>query len=632
MSLLPTTTTHMRRSPAAVALALAGLMFAGALGLSAQGGAGGASLGSLRVVGVPQPVGLDVYVRDPAALVQLGKAFFWDVQVGSDGRTACASCHFHAGADHRLQNQLASPPGLATSFPRNQVLSTGDFPFHQFADPGNNQSPVTRDSRFVVGSAGLVAQTFVDIRLTDRVDLGSDPGDPGVFSVGGIRLRQATSRNAPSVINAVFNVRNFWDGRAREIFTGATPFGDSDEAANVLVDSSDGLTLTRARLDQSSLASQAVGPPLNAVEMSYDGRAWAQLGKKMLALPPLARQQVSASDSVLGGLANAGGPGVQPQHNYVSLIRAAFQPAYWQSTQVVDGGRRLVSGIDSPRGTNEFTQMEANFALFWAVAIQAYESTLVSDDTRLDRFLDGDTSALTSLERGGLRAFGGQGRCDRCHQGAELTAAGVSTVAQQDGRQRPRDLGFFRTGVSPPSDDVGGGGSDSFGVPFFPTVGADNSAGVFKSPGLRNVALTGPYFHTGGAASLAQVVEFYTRHGDFPDQAVNQNITRLRINQRDGAALIAFMEALTDDRVAFERAPFDHPSLCVPVGHVESSPGVPALDSETDSRTSALDRWALIPASGQQGNPVPLQTFEEFLAGVGTDGSRAHTLQGSCLP
>jgi cytochrome c peroxidase len=266
------------------------------------------------------------------------------------------------------------------------------------------------------------------------------------------------------------------------------------------------------------------------------------------------------------------------------------------------------------------------------VAIQAYEATLVSSDTPLDRFLNGDTSALTALERDGLRAFEGAGRCDRCHQGAELTAAGVTTVAGQNGRQRPLDLGFFRTGVSPASDDIGGGGSDSFGVPFFPTVGADNSAGVFKSPGLRNVALTGPYFHTGGAASLAQVVEFYTRHGDFPDQAVNQNITRLRINQRDGAALIAFMEALTDDRVAFERAPFDHPSLCVPVGHVESSPGVPALDPETDSRTSALDRWALIPVSGQQGNAVPLQTFEELLSGVGTDGSRAHTLQESCLP
>ena len=366
--------------------------------------------------------------------------------------------------------------------------------------------------------------------------------------------------------------------------------------------------------------------------MSYDGRAWAQLGKKMLALSPLNRQEVSASDSVLGALANAGGLGLQPEHNYTSLIREAFQPVYWQSTQIVDGGLRIVPGIDSPRGTGEFTQMEANFALFWALAIQAYESTLVSSDAPLDRFLDGDTAALTAQEQAGLAAFEGQGRCDRCHQGAELTAAGVSTVAQQDGGQRPRDLGFFRTGVSPTSDDVGGGGSDSFGVPFFPSVGANASAGVFKSPGLRNVELTGPYFHTGGAATLTQVVDFYVRQGDFPDTGLDQDITRIRINPRDRTALTAFMEALTDDRVRFERAPFDHPSLCLPIGHVESSPGVPQADPTSDSRTAALDRWALVPAAGQEGNTVPLQTFEEFLAGVGTDGSRAHTLRESCVP
>jgi cytochrome c peroxidase len=81
-------------------LALAVLLFAGALEVSAQRG-GGTSLGSLRLVTVPQPTDLGRYVRDRTSLVALGKALFWDVQVGSDGRTACASCHFHAGADHR---------------------------------------------------------------------------------------------------------------------------------------------------------------------------------------------------------------------------------------------------------------------------------------------------------------------------------------------------------------------------------------------------------------------------------------------------------------------------------------------------------------------------------------------------
>jgi cytochrome c peroxidase len=86
-------------------------------------------------------------------------------------------------------------------------------------------------------------------------------------------VRQVTSRNAPSVINAVFNIRNSWDGRAYEIFNAATPFGPADARATVLAVSGATLAPEVVRLDRSSLASQAVGPPLNGMEMSYDGPA-----------------------------------------------------------------------------------------------------------------------------------------------------------------------------------------------------------------------------------------------------------------------------------------------------------------------------------------------------------------------
>ena len=51
-----------------------------------------------------RPVGLADYVSDRAAAVRLGKALFWDMNVGSDGNTACATCHFQAGADNRITN------------------------------------------------------------------------------------------------------------------------------------------------------------------------------------------------------------------------------------------------------------------------------------------------------------------------------------------------------------------------------------------------------------------------------------------------------------------------------------------------------------------------------------------------
>ena len=64
---------------------------------------------SLKTVAVPLP-SLTNYVKDTAAAIRLGKALFWDMQVGSDGQTACATCHFSSGVDPRLVNTIN--PGL----------------------------------------------------------------------------------------------------------------------------------------------------------------------------------------------------------------------------------------------------------------------------------------------------------------------------------------------------------------------------------------------------------------------------------------------------------------------------------------------------------------------------------------
>src|SRR3974390_2035959 len=56
--------------------------------------------------GLPQPPNLGDFVRNKQAAIRLGKALFWDMQVGSDGVQACATCHFEAGADNRSRNQV----------------------------------------------------------------------------------------------------------------------------------------------------------------------------------------------------------------------------------------------------------------------------------------------------------------------------------------------------------------------------------------------------------------------------------------------------------------------------------------------------------------------------------------------
>src|SRR5207247_1508523 len=124
--------------------------------------------------------------------------------------------------------------------------------------------------------------------------------------------------------------------------------------------------------------------------------------------------------------------------------------------------------------------------------IQAYEATLVANDSRVDQFLEGRTAALTALEQQGLSEFrAGGSQCTNCHNGAEFTAAGFSGVQRRNGIiNNPADAGFFRIGVRPISDDLGLGGNDDFGLPLFVQAVA-GAAGTFKAPGLRNVEFTG---------------------------------------------------------------------------------------------------------------------------------------------
>ena len=560
---------------------------------------------SLRTITVPQPTNVNQYIANRAALTLLGKALFWDMQLGSDGRTACATCHFHAGADHRSQHQLVSP--------LNTTLTSADFPFHALSDPTNNNSTVLRNNSSVYGSAGVFRRKFTALNFSNGTDDGYDLSDLASFALDGLNLRQVTNRNAPSVINAVFNARNFWDGRASNLFNGSNPFGSSDSAATVLAYRNGQLQAEKVSATNASLASQSVGPPTNNVEMSYDGLSWPTLAQRMLTLRPLANQRVAADDSVFGAYVNSNAKGLNPEITYGSLVQTAFAPEFWQSPEARDG----------------FSQAEVNFALFFGLALQQYQSTLVSDDSPFDRFASGDTTAMTQQQINGLNLFRGRAQCNTCHSGSEFTAASIGALLNNGGRGGPPnagpDTGFFRTGVTPRDADLGLGGVDGFGNPLSRNPNAPNVQGAFKTPGLRNIEFTGPYFHNGGQATLEQVVEFYNRGGDFPAGGLGPNVRRLNLNVNDRAALVAFMNALSDDRVKFQRAPFDHPELCIPNGHTNTA-------QTTDPRftLSADENWVAIPATGKTGANVPLQTFAEMIDGIGNDGSRANHLSQAC--
>ncbi|TME31309.1 MAG: cytochrome C peroxidase, partial [Chloroflexi bacterium] len=155
--------------------------------------------------------------------------------MGSDGQTACATCHFQAGADVRTKNTI-SPGVMGGSInwfgkgPNYQV-SMADYPFHRLIDTDDTDSMVLSDTNDVTGAQGVFDRNFnlpgAPGALTKGVDFCTAVQDP-VFNINGTNVRRVTGRNAPTVINAAFNFRNFWDGRANNNFNGVNPFGDRD--------------------------------------------------------------------------------------------------------------------------------------------------------------------------------------------------------------------------------------------------------------------------------------------------------------------------------------------------------------------------------------------------------------------
>jgi cytochrome c peroxidase len=636
-------------------------------------------LKSLKDVPVPAVPGIDQFVRNKAAAIALGKALFWDAQAGSDGN-ACASCHFAAGADSRLKNQLSpglnagdlqfgTTPALGAWGP-NHTLTALDFPLHRLADPKDRNSAILFSTNDVVSSAGTFDGSFMQVIPRIGEACGTRSNDN--FMVHGKLVRKVEPRNTPTTINAAYNFRNFWDGRANNVFNGVNPFGNRDPNARVLQANADGSSSwVRVALANSSLASQAVGPPLSNFEMSCANKSFKDIGRKLNSMRPLAQQDVHAQDSALAAYRYPTGKGLK--YTYAQLVRMAFDPRWWNARQSVDG----------------YAQIEHNFSMFWGLAIQLYEASLVSDDAPFDRFMGDanhlpDGTALTTAQQRGLAVFTGNGLCINCHRGAEFTGAAtrlqllnsvnglVERMVMGDARvdfnggTALYDSGFYNIGVRPTAEDRGVGGSDPFGNPLsfarqylnqmrgdpvfdafnidackFAVPVANCRAGVdpvsarvavdgsFKTPSLRNVSLTKPYFHNGSRFTLEQVVEFYDRGGDRrgpdgndttgyigpdapngatsnldPDIQVLMStgetgiLTQKGLTAQQEADLVDFLRhGLTDKRVACEQAPFDHPSLRIPNGHQGDYLSV--LDADGDGKADEI--FFTLPAVGAGG-------------------------------
>jgi len=758
---------------------------------------------------------LEGLVRDPQLLVALGKAFFWDQQVGSDGQTACASCHFRAGADARpisfgMPVRLAVPVAvnsvgdeysaaglepscelrsdqvlrvyenrwggmvnfsgqlnvLAVQGLRKLILAAragGPFPaaevhgrlqllsltetasedvrvawqelmlavqavtgtaraegFHTeiltrlqlvldallysgavraidataarvyagaemregaaLADLQGRWPGLTSDQ--LLGVTGLGRALAPQEYQSERANAGDADGRCSELLPATFQRRRELPRNAPSVINSGFSDRLFHDGRADSVFNGYDHLGDDAglDGYGKWVVRQGRWCRVLVRLPDAALASQAVVPLLSASEMSWFGRQYHHVARKLLDRVPLLQQQVAATDSHLGPLVRQGRLTV----TYRQLIQRAFCEEWWCGGQVP-----AVLERDALTGQAlRLQQMEANFSLFWGVAVMAYQQQLVSDRSEFDELMrlrragesvtagkSAEQAARAKSILAGFKAFQDHA-CADCHRGPEFAGGTRATVygpvlefedpldplndgglenqftaflsgggAGRDERiermlfwpdRAPRlyDSGYYNIGVT--SDrpaglqsglsaqqqscvrfDPGVGGvveldlrseSDALqsvagtfgqglplplltrgsGLPFsLARRRADRWSvvqGAFRTPGLRNIALTGPYFHAAFKAdgreqkfaTLQDVLDHYV--GPYNESGrentdlhpalradVETGIRETAIPSSQQADVLRFLESLTDPRVVNREAPFDHPTLEIPL-------------------------------------------------------------------
>lgn len=437
------------------------------------------------------------------AAIALGKAFFWDVNFSSNGTVSCASCHYAAGSDHRTRGVVSLPAnfGIRAPWPRrdadcyqpyeltsSDLISGGPEVEGTFArglfDP---QSVSGFGLREVIGSLGVPHRYFAGLdagkkettgKLAGRVETQNKKLQAVLDRIDTIEqtYRQVTPRNAGTVINAVFNSRNFHDSRASMVFNGHTGWGEHDDAlvkqatfvwrdsgvagakleqiytwSPTITDAGGQSAVNPHYIANAALASQAMEPIVSDVEMSYVGRMFHHIARRMLDAQILGGSTIDPTDSSLADY------GAEPRTTYRALVETAFRPE-WRSVEkkvslitgpaVDPAGNAWTAEALRPEMFSDYTQMEANFGLIWGLAIHLYESTLISDRSPFDieqqnvksstraatvlgKTITGNalyaTQPLSAAARRGLDLFRKVG-CVECHAGAEFSAASISEI------------------------------------------------------------------------------------------------------------------------------------------------------------------------------------------------------------
>jgi cytochrome c peroxidase len=214
----------------------------------------------------------------------------------------------------------------------------------------------------------------------------------------------------------------------------------------------------------------------------------------------------------------AGVLGRTGRRNVPALINRGYGRAFfWDArsssleTQVlapISDPNEMGFAVDEAAARVELSREQISFAL------ASYVRSILSGNSRFDRFVNGAQATLTADEQRGLQMFRSKGNCTACHVGPNFTDA------------RTHNTGVaWRTGTL---TDEGAG------------------KGKFKTPTLREISRTAPYMHDGSLATLADVVDFYER-GGHGNPHLDPEIRPFRSTPDERRALVAFLQTLSGE-------------------------------------------------------------------------------------
>ena len=259
----------------------------------------------------------------------------------------------------------------------------------------------------------------------------------------------------------------------------------------------------------------------------------------------------------LEGESEMAGTRLQYAHVINQHYKAEYEAVFGPLPKLEDGTRFPPEGKPGDPAFDSMSEADqiAVNTIFSNIgkSVESYQRLLITPDAPFDRYVAGDKAAISPTAKRGLKIFVAKGGCVDCHNTPRFTDNKFHNIGvPQDGLTE--DKGRFQ-GIPKLLDNIfnsAGIYSDSRGaseqmLDFMEAKLEDQ--GAFRTPTLRNVAITAPYLHTGEFPTLMSVIEFKNTGGfrnAFPDMGAVP-MEPLGLSEQELNDLIAFLETLTGE-------------------------------------------------------------------------------------